>query len=311
MIGGRLGHVAFRAVTSQVRMMPDFLVIGVHRGGTSAFYYHLTEHPDIAAATTKEINYFDKNFHKGVWWYRTHFPAVAHKRYMEMKSGRHLLTGEASPHYVLHPNVPERVARIVPHAKLIALLRNPVDRAYSHYRRYIHLGWEALPFDEVSANEEQRLRTACASGAAVGDDPRDVVGRSSYLARGIYADQLRRWLCLFPREQLLVLRSEDFYANPAQSLKQTLAFLGVPPDGLPEKDDYDHYDGYASPVDDQSGMPREEAHEDKPSDKPSDKRPEERDERRMDPAIRERLSAFFAPHNHRLYELLGRDMGWA
>lgn len=297
MIGSRLGHVALRAVTSQVRMMPDFLVIGVHRGGTSAFYYHLTEHPDIAAATTKEINYFDKHFHKGTLWYRTHFPTLARKRYIEMKGGR-LLTGEASPHYLLHPRAAERVARIVPHARLIALLRNPIDRAYSHYRRYLHLGWETLPFAEVSACEEQRLRQAFAEGAAVGDDPRDIVGRTSYLARGIYADQLQRWMRLIPREQLLVLRSEDFYADPPHVLKQALAFLDVPLGALPAKDDYDHYDGYAPMAETQVSAERPETDKGKQA------------ESRMDPAIRERLSTFYAPHNRRLYELLGRDMAW-
>lgn len=309
MIGGRLGQVAFRAVTGQVRMLPDFLVIGAHRGGTSALYYHLTEHPRIAPATTKEVNYFDKNYGKGTWWYRTHFPTLARKRYVELARGVTLITGEASPHYMLHPSVPRRVARVVPRVKLIALLRNPIDRAHSHYRRYVHLGWESLPFAQVSASEEERLRDAVAAGAAIGDDPSDMVGRSSYLARGIYADQLGRWLNQFPRDQMLFLRSEDFYANPARTLEQTLAFLDVPAGELPHKEAYDHYDGYPVTGEAQNGASHDNGHVTghvTGNETPSDGH----DDAPMDPAVRERLRAFFAPHNRRLYDLLDRDMEW-
>lgn len=273
-----LSYAAYRALTCPLRLMPDFIIIGTQRGGTSAFYHYLTEHPNIGAATTKELNYFDKHFRKGPWWYRAHFPTVLRKRYVESVHGRKFVTGEASPYYLFHPLVPKRLAATLPGVKLIALLRNPVDRAYSQYRRNRHMQWETLPFSDAIAAEERRL----------GDD-HDRYGYNfehfSYLTRGIYADQLQRWLCLFPRERFLILKSEDFYADPAAVLKQTLAFLGVPAAGLMEKRTYNRFDGYTS-------------------------RSESRDDCAVSPALRRRLNAFFAPHNRRLYELLGKDLGW-
>lgn len=285
--GSRMGFVAYRAVTCPLRMMPTFIVIGAHRGGTSAFYHYLTEHPGIAAATTKEVNFFDRNFHKGTWWYRAHFPSHTYKRLAEIAQQGHFITGEASPYYLFHPHVPQRIARTLPKVKLIALLRNPVERAYSQYRRYRYLGWETESFADAIAREERRLDERVRSGAAIGDDPNDVAGHSSYLARGLYADQLRRWLRWFPRAHLLVLRSEDFYADPTTALKQALVFLDVPVNRLPSRAHYNRYDGYSK-----EGEPHDAT------------------DTGMDPALRERLSAYFAPHNRHLYEMIGRNMGW-
>ena len=269
-MGSRIGFVAYRAVTCPLRMMPAFIVIGTHRGGTSAFYHYLTEHPGIGAATTKEVNYFDRNYFKGSLWYRAHFPTRAQRA-----NRAAFISGEASPHYLFHSLVPQRVAQTIPDVRLIVLLRNPVERAWSHYRRYIYLGRETLPFEQAIAEEERRLTA----------DAQDTAGRTSYLARGLYANQLDRWFSVFPRERLLILRSEDFYADPAAILAQTLDYLDMPRDGMPEETTYDRYDGYAgTPV----------AHADAA----------------MSPASRTRLSAWFAPHNQRLYGLLERDMGW-
>ena len=268
-MGSRIGFVAYRAVTCPLRMMPAFIVIGTHRGGTSAFYHYLTEHPGIGAATTKEVNYFDRNYFKGNLWYRAHFPTRAQRANRGV-----FMSGEASPHYLFHPLVPERVAQTIPDVKLVALLRNPVERAWSHYRRYIYLRRETLPFEEAIADEERRLSA----------DPDDMTGPTSYLARGLYANQLERWFSLFSRERLLILRSEDFYADPAAILAQTLKYLDMPRDDLPEETAYDRYDGYAGPA------------ANAPTVMPS--------------ATRARLSMWFAPHNQRLYDYLGRDMGW-
>jgi sulfotransferase family protein len=284
-VSNRIGFVAYRAVTCPLRMLPTFIVVGAHRGGTSAFYHYLTEHPSVAAATIKEVNFFDRNFHKGTLWYRAHFPSFTYKRLREMTNDGPLITGEASPYYLFHPHVAERVARTLPQIKLIALLRNPVDRGYSHYQRNVSLGWELSPFEDVIASEEQHIREITQSGAVVGDDPRDVVARSSCLARSLYADQLERWLRYFPREQFLILRSEDFYADPAAALKQALAFLGVPVHGLPVRAHYVRFAGYATPAESGGAQP-------------------------IDPALGERLRAYFAPHNRHLYEIIGRDMGW-
>ena len=108
--------------------LPDFVVLGTQRGGTSFLYRLLTKHPLVRGAAAKELHFFDNKFSEGVGWYRRCFSEG--KRI----DGQRTITGEAAPKSLFDPQVPERMARIVPEARLIALLRNPVDRAYSHYQ---------------------------------------------------------------------------------------------------------------------------------------------------------------------------------
>src|SRR5581483_7937596 len=217
----------YRTITSSIRLLPDFIIIGAQRGGTTSLYAYLSQHPQIAPAVTKEVHFFDNNFEKGIGWYRTQFPFLIEKSIAKNIGKQNFITGEASPYYLFHPHVPERVAKVVPGAKLIVLLRNPVDRAYSHYYHEVELGHEKLSFEEALAQEEARTHEECARIVA------DQHYRSynhqhyTYLSRGIYANQVQRWLNLFPREQLLVIKSEDFYADPDGIFQQTLAFLDV------------------------------------------------------------------------------------
>ncbi len=126
---------------------PRFLIIGAQRSGTTSRYEYRLVHPRVAPAARKEIHCFDLRFDKGMDWYRAQFPDCA--------GG--LVTGEASPYYVFHPHVPERVRRHLPDVKLITLLRNPVDRAYSHYQHEVRLEREPLSFEEATEREGERL----------------------------------------------------------------------------------------------------------------------------------------------------------
>src|SRR5205085_12321641 len=123
----------FRGLTSQVRLLPDFLIIGGQRCGTSSLYYYLTEHPGIISASTKETHFFDESFSKGIERYRAQFPSSFQKMYVRNVLKRDFLTGEGTPYYILYPHAPRRTFEIVPQVKLIALLRNPVERAHSQY----------------------------------------------------------------------------------------------------------------------------------------------------------------------------------
>ncbi|MGH7963931.1 MAG: sulfotransferase domain-containing protein [Candidatus Binatia bacterium] len=266
-----------RALTANLRLLPDFIIIGAQRCGTTSLHRYLTEHPCIAPAFRKEVHFFDKNFPKGPAWYREHFPSRLYKHYLKKVHGREMITGEASVYYMFHPLPAERVAQLLPRVKLIALLRNPVDRAYSHYHHEARKGRETLPFEEAVEKEQERLggerEKILASDGKYESFP---YRRYSYLARGAYAEQLQQWLRWFPVEQILLLRSEDFNRDPATVLAHTLRFLGVPDDWRPQ--DYPKYNSAAySP---------------------------------MAPATRNRLRAYFAPHNHRLQELTGRNFGW-
>lgn len=269
-----------RAATSPIRLLPDFLLIGTQRGGTTALYHYLKSHFCIVPAIVPELQFFDKKFRKGLKWYRGHFPTCIEKYYTEHIRQHAFLTGEASSSYLFYPHVPGRVARALPHVKLIVLLRNPIDRAYSQYFHAIELGHETLSFEDAIQDEEER--TAKEREKILADEHyySSIFKHRSYLTRGIYVDQLQPWMNLFPREQFLILKSEDFYAHPATTFKQVLAFLNLPEtEPQVRKNEYKQYDHNTYYT-------------------------------KMDPALRKRLIEYFQPHNARLYEFLDRNFGW-
>jgi Sulfotransferase domain len=280
-IRGRAGRARRRLrqvsglATRRARILPSFLLIGAQRGGTTSLFYYLRRHPHVARPSTKEVHFFDDGFWRGVDWYRSFFATAAEQRLARLRGGD-LVAAEATPYYLFHPAVPERVAATMPSVRLVVLVRDPVDRAYSHYRKMRRMGLERLSFEDALAKEEQRL---------AGEEERLLADphyrsphhrRHAYVARGLYADQLERWLEHFPPEQLLVLRSEDFFEGPAEVYAETLDFLGLRAWQFP------------------SFEPRNPT-----SDPP------------LDPALRARLEERFAEPNARLAQLLGRDFGWS
>src|SRR5437588_5706883 len=121
----------YRAITSSIRLLPDFLIIGTQRGGTTPLYHYVQTHPSITPATTTDTHFFDKKYGKGLAWYRGHFPTIIEKYYAQHLRDRAFLTGEACSTYLFYPHTPKRIAQVLPRVKLIVLLLNPVDRAYS------------------------------------------------------------------------------------------------------------------------------------------------------------------------------------
>lgn len=258
---------SYGKATAAVRPLPDFLIVGAQKAGTTALYAYLRRHPGITGPSWKEVSFFDRHYARGEAWYRGNFPNILRARG---------LVGEASPSYIFHPLAPKRVAALVPEAKLIALVRNPVDRAFSHYQHEVALGREQLSFEEALAAEAERLR---------GEEERMLADPAyfshawwnyTYRARGRYAEQLERWLAVFAREQLLILPSEELLEEPGRAHAQVLEFLGAAPQRL---------DSYP--------------------------RVFERQYEPMRPETRTRLAEEFAEPNRRLYELLGRDLAWA
>lgn len=192
-----------------------------------------------------------------------------------------MITGEASPYYLFHPHAARRAANTVPKAKLISLLRNPVDRAYSDYKHKAREGRDPLSFEEAIEAEEGRLRgereKMLADESYLSPNHR----KFSYLSRGIYVDQLMEWREYFDQDQMLVLNSEAFFADPLESLGPILDFLGLPswepePQSIRANSNTRHEGTYG----------------------------------RMSPGIRRRLEAYFEPHNRRLYDYLDVDFGW-
>lgn len=194
---------------------PEFLIIGGMRCGTTSLFRCLAAHPQIDPPLGKELNFFTRHHGKGLRWYRAHFPA----------RGPGQLSFEASPYYMFHPSAPARVARAMPDVKLVVLLRNPADRAYSHYLHTRRRGFEPLSFADALDAENARLDSPRA-GSGMARDPMRLY---SYTRRGLYADQLERWLEHFPAEQLHVMRSKHLFDEPAAALARLSEFLGVTP----------------------------------------------------------------------------------
>ena len=264
----------FRAVTSFARTLPDFLIIGVPRSGTSTLFVLLAQHPSVASAFTKEVAYFNVNYHRGPGWYRRHFPSIAAKRSYRRNTGT-FQTFEATPTYLIHPVAPKRIRRLVPDAKLVVLLRNPVDRAYSHYHLARRIGYETLSFEEAIDAEPARIAGERAKMIADERYHSFTLGYLTYVTMGQYAEQLQRWMEIFPREQFHVLMTRQLRQNQHKASRRVLRFLGLPEIELP-----------TTPPVFASRQPP------------------------MKPATRRRLQEHFRPHNEQLKALLGLDPGW-
>jgi hypothetical protein len=272
-IEARLG---IRRRLDPARPLPDFLIIGAQRSGTSSMYKWLESHPDVAASLRKETEYLSYKHHRGEAWYRSHF-ASRMRHAAHRVTGRTLVTFEASPYYLFHPLAPARAERLVPETRIVVLLRNPVDRAYSHWAHMRRYEQEPLSFDDAVAAEDARLE---GEAERFSSDPRytsQAHERWSYVSRGRYAEQLDRWLDRYPAERMLVLQSEALFADPAVGYDQVLAFLGL-----------------------RTHRPRAFANAGSTLE----------DDSTMSAATRAHLQQRFAPHNERLARLLGRDFGW-
>jgi hypothetical protein len=206
---------AWRRVTAGRRPLPDFIILGAQRGGTTSLYNWLMGHPSVVPPSNKEVHYFDLHYARGLSWYRTHFPLA--------RAGQ--VTGEASPYLLFHPLAPARVAAdLPPTTRFIVILRDPVQRAVSHYWHERRLKAETEPLDVALAMEEQRL-----SGA----DEQVLRGERSfahyhfsYAARGRYAEQLARWFDHVSRSRLLVVESESLFGN-ADAQARVTEWLGL------------------------------------------------------------------------------------
>ena len=220
-------YPSLRTVTAHLRGLPDFVIIGAQKAGTTSLYRFVVMHPAIAPASKKEMHYFSVRYKFGELWYRSNFPTNMSKRYFYKKTKQKLLSGEATPTYIFYPTVPGRMKKILPDVKLIVILRNPVDRAYSQYQHMVRQKNETLSFEKAIELEEER----CAGEKErLIRDPNFAATHyilHSYLARGIYADQLENWFKHYSRKQFLILATDDLRKNPQQTLDQIFDFLGA------------------------------------------------------------------------------------
>lgn len=263
----------YRQLSWYSRALPDFIIIGAQKSGTTSLYHYLSQHPQLIRSYRKEVHFFDggtksnvDNFVNGQAWYRAHFP-------LRRNINTHQKTFEASPLYIFNPLVPKRIADLISEVKLIAILRNPTERAISHYFHSKRKGFESLPIMEALQAEEKRLKSVIENE----DYKNHIFRHHTYKSRGLYKEQLVRYFNLFAKEQILVMNSEKFFSKPSVSLKKVFKFVGVDADfkvtGLEPK----------NVANNRTDVP---------------------------PTVYEYLNSFFRANNRALYELVGENYGW-
>ncbi len=203
--------------------MPDYLIIGAQKAGTTSLHSWLEAHPAVLRARGKELHFFDLRYGRGVGWYRSCFPLRGARQRVADAEGA-AVTGEATPAYLFHPEVPARVAAVLPEVRCVAVLREPVARSHSHWRHEGRAGRERRPFVDAVRDE---LDSLTAGRGPTPDDP--LFRRTWYLSRGHYAEQLDRWFAHIGREQVLVLRAETMFQDPAATFAEVCRHLGIPP----------------------------------------------------------------------------------
>lgn len=207
-------RVAFQCLkaTQSLRCMPDYCIIGAQKSGTTSLYSYLALHPQVRPSYVKEIHYYNQYFNEGKKWYRAHFPLGPLDR-----EKRGFITGEASTMYLHDPESPARMFVDVPEIKLMLVLRNPVDRAVSHYHHRIRSGREMRSFNEAFESALFKVKAGdYVSGA-----------ETDYLRYGCYVEDIKHWLEIFPEEQLRVIQAEALFESPAPIFKEVSEFLGI------------------------------------------------------------------------------------
>lgn len=263
----------FRIASSSLRCLPDFIIIGAPKCGTSSLYYYLSQHPQIKPCIKKEINFFNAgkdphvdDYAKGLSWYRAFFP-------LDLRRQHRFFTGEASTLYMFSPLVPERIHKHLPGIKLIALLRDPITRAHSQYFHELRKGRESLSMLDAFLAEESRISKALKAKDYKSPD----LLNYSYLKKGLYAEQLERYLEYFSRDQILVLQSETFFEKTHEVMKLVWDFIGV----------------------DQNFFVPDLTTKQKGKNK-----------KNMSPDVLNYLRSYYNEPNQRLFELLGRSFNW-
>jgi len=254
-------------LTSRARMLPAFLIVGAQRGGTTSMYRTLSQHPAVVKAVLhKGVHYFDLNYGHPIGWYRAHFP---------LRTRETRVTFESSPYYLFHPLAGHRIAADLPGVKLLVLIRDPVERAYSAWAHERARGYETEPFERALELEAGRLAGQAERMAA---DPGYVSfshQHHAYTARGQYVEQLERLAGLVGRDRLHVVDSGDFFVKPEPAYDGVLDFLGLPRGDYPEFERHN-----ARP---RSALPA---------------------------PVRAALTEHFAPYDERLTAWLGRVPSW-
>ncbi len=265
-------YVKSGTVTAGIRLEPSFMMIGASRCGTTSLFAALAAHPQVFRPTVnKGVNYFDLNYYRGPDWYRGHFPIAR----LALQRAPGAVSFEASGYYLFHPFALGRVAADMPSMKLVAMLRDPVERAYSAFKHETARGFEWESFERALDIENERLVGEIERMAQDPTYESFAHRHQTYVHRGQYAEQLERARNLFPDNQIHIIESETFFREPAHEYRRLLEFLELDPF---EPEHFDQHNARPS-----SPMPSR---------------------------IIERLKAHFKPHDDHLAEILGHRPTW-
>ena len=218
-----------------------------------------------------KLVFFDSNFHLGLNWYRSMFPTKGQIDDVRRKEGV-AITGEDTPFYFWNPIAAKRIQKILPNIKLIIILRNPIDRAYSEYQDLVSRESNSPSFETFIENEINTRK----KGIIITEENFEIFNQNdSYLLKGIYIDQLKIWAGLFPKEQIFTLSTESLNSDPTASMESVFQYLNLP-DYKIKKPQHQKQKKYTP----------------------------------MDSQTRKLLIEFFKPHNERLFKFIGKEFDW-
>ena len=265
-------HKSYTKLTADFHALPDYLIIGAAKSGTSSLYEYLNHHPSIIPCVVKEPNYFTVYYDRGLDWYKSCFPFKIQKI---ITQGQKFIVGEATARYYWYPFATERAHSVVPEAKIILLLRNPIDRSYSHYKMRFNNRKVKQSFEEEIRDELKNLEGEWEKMLNDKSYFSFKFNSNGYLSKGLYINYIKKWFEFYPKNQILVIKAEDFFSDPEKITNETLEFLGMRPLKLKKYEIM------------RKGL-----------------------ESQLKPETRQKLVEYFKPYNQHLYKFLERDFGW-
>ena len=284
---------SLRKLSNGNRMLPSFLIIGAAKSGTTSLYANLIEHPNILPSSKKEISYFQFMQDTRISFYKEHFP-LKKKNY---------ISGEASASYLPHKFIPKRVHDLIPEVKLIVILRDPVERAYSSFFHKLRLGEQITDnFEDAINSEFKRMEFEKNEPEFIIDNLNYDHPSFSYLKHGLYAMHLENWYRYFDTNQILILDTKEFQKFPDQILQKTFNFLNIKKFEIKKLNPNKMKKLYS--------MNDQRISENGKTDSINKTKLNVQTYPEMKNETKKRLQEFFKPHNEKLFSLIGRRFDW-
>lgn len=224
----------FHLITNNMRVLPDFIIIGSGRAGTTALYSYLIQHPQIMKCFTHndekvaDLHFFEYMISKKIGWYRSHFPTKIFKKIKELKSGKKCITGEFTSTYMYHEHVPQRIINTIPKTKILVILRNPIDKIYSTYCQQFSFNEYLSNFEETIQSEIDRMKIFQKSpNKRIFNENIDSIVTCNILRHGIYYNYLKKWFEIFPENQIMVIDSKKLNNDTINCIKEVFNFLNI------------------------------------------------------------------------------------